>query len=156
MKLKTKKSRMEKMKHKKWIILCIIGGALMILSSIVGRVGFLGTLINLISESGLVGPKTQQVLDVILTVFSYIAASGGIAVIVGALITGFSSNYIGRLVVGLGIGVSLLSLIILVATSIYGGATIRDLPSILLTTFNNSYGLAGVLISIFARMRLKD
>jgi hypothetical protein len=145
---------MVKMKHKKWVILSIIGGVLMILSSVVGRVGFLGTLINLLS--GFVGPKTQQVLGVILTIFSYIAASGGIAVIIGALIAGFSSDFIGRLIAGLGIGASLISLIILIATSIYGGATISDLPSILLTTFNNAYGLVGVLIAIIARTKLKD
>ena len=144
------------MEHKKWVFVCIIGGALMLLSSVVGRVGFLGTLLTLLSNSGLVGPKTQGVIEIILTTFSYIAASGGIAVIVGALITGYSSNYAGRLIVGLGTGASLISLIILVATSIYGGATISDLPSILLTSFNNAYGLAGVIIAIFGRRKLKD
>ena len=142
------------MEHKKWVILCIIGGALMLLSSVVGRVGFLGTLINLLS--GIVAPEIQQVLEIILTVFSYIAAAGGISVIIGALVAGSSSNSAGRLIVGLGIGASLISLIILLITSIIGGSTINDLLSILLTTFNNAYGLAGVVISIFARRKLKD
>jgi len=142
------------MEHKKWVILCIIGGALMLLSSVVGRVGFLATLINLLS--GIVAPEIQQVLEIILTVFSYIAAAGGISVIIGALVAGFSSGFAGRLLVGLGIGASLISLIILLITSIIGGSTINDLLSILLTTFNNAYGLAGVVISIFARRKLKD
>jgi len=142
------------MEHKKWVILCIIGGALMLLSSVVGRVGFLATLINLLS--GIVAPEIQQVLEIILTVFSYIAAAGGISVIIGALVAGFSSSFAGRLIVGLGIGASLISLIILLITSIIGGSTINDLLSILLTTFNNAYGLAGVVISIFARKKLKD
>ncbi len=142
------------MEHKKWVLLCIVGGALMIVSSLVGRVGFLGTLITLLSDY--VGPKTQQVLNIILTVFTFIAVGGGISVIVGAFIAGFSSNFAGRLVVGMGIGVGLFSLITLIATSLYGGVTVDDLPSILLITFNGSYGLAGVIISIFARMRLKD
>ena len=142
------------MEHKKWVILCIIGGVLMILSSLVGRIGFLGTLITLLYVY--VTPEIQQVLEITLTVFSYIAAGGGISVIIGALVAGFSSNFAGRLIVGMGIGASLISLIILVATSIYGGATVEDLPSILLTTFNNAYGLAGVVISIFARRQLKD
>ena len=142
------------MKHKKWVILCIIGGVLMILSSLVGRIGFLGTLITLLYVY--VTLEIQQVLEITLTVFSYIAAGGGISVIIGALVAGFSSNFAGRLIVGMGIGASLISLIILVVTSIYGGATVEDLPSILLTTFNNAYGLAGVVISIFARRQLKD
>lgn len=142
------------MEHKKWIILCIVGGALMITSSLVGSVGFYGRLLEL--ASGYVGPKTQRVLEIILIVFSYIAAGGGISVIIGALITGFSSDFTGRLVVGIGIGVGLFSIITLLITSIYGGSSIDDLPIILLTTFNGGYGLAGILISIFARMRLKD
>ena len=106
--------------------------------------------------SGYVAPEVQQVLEIILTVFTYIAAAGGISVIIGALVAGFSSDFAGRLIVGLGIGASLISLIILVITSIVGGSMINDLPSILLTTFNNAYGLAGVVISIFGRRQLKD
>jgi len=142
------------MEHKKGVILCIIGGALMLLSSVVGRLGFLGTLITLLY--GNVTPEIQQILEIILTIFSYIAAGGGISVIIGAFIAGFSSNFVGRLIVGFGIGASLISLIILLVTSIIGGSTINNLLSILLTTFNNAYGLAGVVISIIARRQLKD
>lgn len=142
------------MEHKKGVILCIIGGALMLLSSVVGRLGFLGTLITLLY--GNVTPEIQQILEIILTIFSYIAAGGGISVIIGAFIAGFSSNFVGRIIVGFGIGASLISLIILLVTSIIGGSTINDLLSILLTTFNNAYGLAGVVISIIARRKLKD
>jgi len=142
------------MEHKKGVILCIIGGALMLLSSVVGRLGFLGTLITLLY--GNVTPEIQQILEIILTIFSYIAAGGGISVIIGAFIAGFSSDFVGRLIVGFGIGASLISLIILLVTSIIGGSTINNLLSILLTTFNNAYGLAGVVISIIARRQLKD
>lgn len=142
------------MEHKKGVMLCIIGGALMLLSSVVGRLGFLGTLITLLY--GNVTPEIQQILEIILTIFSYIAAGGGISVIIGAFIAGFSSDFVGRLIVGFGIGASLISLIILLVTSIIGGSTINDLLSILLTTFNSAYGLAGVVISIIARRQLKD
>ncbi len=142
------------MKHKKWVLLCILGGALMMTSSIIGSVGFYGRIIIL--ASGFVGPEIQAVLGIILMIFSYIAAAGGIAVIVGALIAGFSSDFAGRLVVGMGLGVGLFSIITLLITSIYGGSSIQDLPTILITTFNGVYGLAGVIISIFARMKLKD
>lgn len=142
------------MEHKKWVILCIIGGALMLISSLVGRVGFLGTLLELLA--GVVGPNTQRVIEIVLTIFTYIAAGGGITVIIGAIIAGFSSDFTGRLVVGIGIGASLISLIILLITSIYGGTTVNDLPQIFLNTFNGIYGLGGVLIAIFARRKLKD
>ncbi|MHA2282870.1 MAG: hypothetical protein ACXAC5_18670 [Promethearchaeota archaeon] len=126
----------------------------MLLASLVGRVGFLGTLITLLY--GFVSPEIQQVLSIILTVFSIIAAGGGISVIIGAFVAGYSSDFAGRLIVGLGIGAGLISLIILVFTSIIGGSTINELSSILLTTFNNAFGLAGVIISIIGRRQLRD
>ena len=142
------------MEHKKWVILCIIGGVLMLLSSVVGRVGFLGTLLELLS--GVVSTEIQRVIEIVLTIFTYIAAGGGISVIIGALIAGFSSDFVGRLIVGIGIGASLISLIILLITSIFGGSQVDDLPSILLNTFNGIYGLVGVILAIFARQQLKD
>ena len=142
------------MKHKKWVILCIIGGALMLISSIVGRVGLLGTLLELLA--GVVNAEVQRIIEIVLTVFTYIAAAGGISVIIGALIAGFSSDFVGKLIVGIGIGASLISLIVLLIISIYGGSTVNDLPQIFLNTFNGIYGLVGVLIAIFARRQLKD
>ena len=142
------------MKHKKWVFLCIIGGALMITSSLVGSVGFYGRLLSL--ASGIVSAEVRAVLEIILMVFTYIAAAGGISVIVGALIAGYSSNFAGRLVVGMGLGTGLVSIIILLATSIYGGSSVGDLPTILITSFNGTYGLVGVILSIFGRMKLKD
>jgi hypothetical protein len=142
------------MEHKKWVILCAIGGILMLLSSVVGRVGILGTLLALIAD--LVGPEMQQVLLIILTIFTFIAAGGGLSVIIGALIAGYSSDFVGRLVVGIGIGASLISLIILLITSIFGGVSVSDLPQILLNTFNGLYGLVGVILAIIGRRKLKD
>ncbi len=142
------------MEHKKWVILCIIGGALMLISSVVGRVGLLGTLLELLA--GVVNAEVQRIIEIVLTVFTYIAAAGGISVIIGALIAGFSSDVVGKLIVGIGIGASLISLIVLLIISIYGGSTVNDLPQIFLNTFNGIYGLVGVLIAIFARRQLKD
>ena len=88
--------------------------------------------------------------------FSYIAAAGGLSVITGAFIAGFNSDRLGRFIVGLGIGTSLMSLVTLVITSIIGGTTINDIPLILFTAFNSAYGFVGVVISILGRMRLKD
>ena len=86
------------MEHKKGVILCIIGGAVMLISSLTGRVGFLGTILSLLS--GFVGPEIQAVIEIILNVFSFIALGGGISVIIGALIAGYSSDFAGRLIVG--------------------------------------------------------
>lgn len=144
------------MEYKKWVILCIIGGILMVLSSVVGRVGVIGTLIASLSGSSFVPLEIQQVLEIVLIVFSYIAAAGGLSVIIGALLAGFSSDRLGRFIVGLGIGTSLGGIITLVITSIIGASTINDVPLILFTAFNNTFGLVGVVISIIAQRKLKD
>jgi hypothetical protein len=142
------------MEHKRAVVLCLIGGALMLIGSVFGSVGFIGKLLSL--TTNYVDPGIEAVIQGTLTVFGYIAAGGGISVIVGAFIAGFGPDRIGRFVSGIGVGAGLLSLIILIITSLIGGASVNDLPTIFLTTFNNGYGLAGVLISIIGIMRLKD
>ena len=164
------------MEYKKWAIICIIGGVLVIISSVVGRIVFIN-LINLISSSSstvFVDPNAQQVFELNLTVFSFIAGGGGILVIIGALIAGFSSGFGGRLVIVLGIGASLVSLIVLIITSMNSGKLAANdfdlipwqmfdefyffklLPLILQSIFNEVYGLVGLTISFFTSRKLKD
>ncbi len=142
------------MEHKKGLILCLIGGALMILASVVGSIGFLGKILTYLSDY--VGLETQEVIALVLTIFSYIAAGGGISVIIGAVIAGYSNNRLGRLIAAMGIGIGLIGLIIVVITNEIEGVSLNELGDILLATFNGVYGLAGVIISIFGRKMLKD
>ena len=126
----------------------------MISSSIVGSLGFFGTIISFIS--GILGAEYEQFFSTLVPILTYIAAGGGFSVIVGALIAGYGPDRIGRIIVGLGIGTSLIGLIILVIMTLLGGTSIGDLPSVLLGAFNGAYGFLGVFLSIFSRMRLKD
>ena len=142
------------MEHKRGVLLCFIGGALMIFGSVIGSLGFIGKLLSL--ATNYVNPEIELVIQYILTIFGYIAAGGGISVIIGTLIAELSSNRIGRLVVGFGIGAGLISLIILLVMNFVSGGAIKDVPTVFLTAFNNGYGLAGVIIAIFGRMKLKE
>jgi len=142
------------MEHKKWVILCFIGGVLMLLSSVVGSVGFIGTVLTW--AAGVFGVETTKTFSILMTILAYIAAGGGISVIVGSLIAGYGPDRIGRIVIGIGIGTSLIGLIIILITNLIAGVSISDLPNILSSAFNGTYGLAGVVLSIFSRMRLKD
>ena len=142
------------MEHKKWILLCFIGGVLMLISSVVGSVGFIGTVLDWVAVQ--FGVETTTTFSILMTILAYIAAGGGISVIVGSLIAGYGPDRIGRIVIGIGIGSSLFGLIIILITNLIAGVAISDLPNIFSSVFNGSYGLAGVLISIFSRMRLKD
>jgi len=141
------------MEHKKWIFLCIIGGGLMLLSSLVGSLGFIGTLLTFIG--GLMGAETAEFINLLLIVLGFIAGGGGLTVIIGALIAGFGPDRLGRFIIGLGIGIGLIGLIILIITNLMGGLPLNDLFAILLSTFNGIYGFIGVVLSIFSRMRMK-
>ena len=78
----------------------------MVISSVVGSVGFIGTVLTLAAEA--LGVETTQYFSILLTVLGYIAAGGGISVIVGALIAGYGPDRIGRIVIGIGIGTGIL------------------------------------------------
>ena len=119
-----------------------------------GSVGFIGTVLTLAARA--LGPDMTQYFSILLTILRYIAAGGGISVIVGSLIAAYGPDRIGRIVIGIGIGTGLISLIIILITNLIAGMSISELPNIFLSAFNGTYGLAGVLISIFSRMRLKD
>ena len=142
------------MEHKKWVILCFIGGVLMLVSSVVGSVGFIGIVLSW--AAGVFGLEMTKTFSILMTILAYIAAGGGISVIVGSLIAGYGPDRIGRIVIGIGIGTGLIGLIIILITNLIAGVSISDLPNIFLSAFNGTYGLAGVLISIISRMRLKD
>jgi len=141
------------MEHKKWIFLCIIGGGLMLLSSLVGSLGFIGTLLTFIG--GLMGAETAEFINLLLIVLGFIAGGGGLTVIIGALIAGFGPDRLGRFIIGLGIGIGLIGLIILIITNLMGGFPLNNLFAILLSTFNGIYGFTGVILSILSRMRMK-
>ena len=71
----------------------------MILSSIIGSLGFIGTILTLLG--GVVTPEIAQNIAFILTILGYVAGGGGITVIIGSLIAGYGSNRIGRIVIDL-------------------------------------------------------
>ena len=125
----------------------------MLLSSLVGSLGFIGTLLTFIG--GLMGAETAEFINLLLIVLGFIAGGGGLTVIIGALIAGFGPDRLGRFIIGLGIGIGLIGLIILIITNLMGGLPLNDLFAILLSTFNGIYGFIGVVLSIFSRMRMK-
>ncbi|MFW9784804.1 MAG: hypothetical protein ACFFFB_21170 [Candidatus Heimdallarchaeota archaeon] len=138
------------MEEKKWILLCVIGGTLMILGSTIGNINFFETVYGVLE-----GILTSQLwLDIIrygLNAMAFIAAGGGITVIVGAVIFGFGVYRIGKFIIGLGAGLGLIGFIIFITGSIINGSIINDLTSIIIEIVNGGYGFLGVLLTIVAR-----
>lgn len=141
------------MENKKWILLCILGGVLMLIGSIVGNVTFFALIFSVAEEQ--LGAESAAAFSLILTIFSYIAMGGGISVIIGSLIVMMNKYGIGKFIIGLGAGMGLIGLIIFLITSIIGGSLIGDVMSIINGVINGSYGFAGVLLTIFSRRKLK-
>lgn len=141
------------MENKKWIVICIIGGLLMFISSIVGSVSFYALVFSVVS--GILGPVAAATLSIVLLVFTYIALGGGISVIIGAIIVALGSYGIGKFIIALGAGMGLIGLIIFLITSILAGSVISSIIGLILQILNGSYGFLGVLLTIIARMRLK-
>lgn len=142
------------MENKKWILLCIIGGILMIISSVIGSISFFETLFNLIKED--VGEDVAEVLSIFIQVLAYIAMGGGISVIIGSLIVAMDHYRLGKFIVGIGAGMGLISLIIFLISAIVEGSILEEMEGIINGIAHGSYGFLGVLLTIIARMKLKN
>ncbi|MHA2394080.1 MAG: hypothetical protein ACXAEX_19265 [Promethearchaeota archaeon] len=142
------------MEDKKWILLCVIGGTLMILGSTIGNINFFETVYGM-----LVGTLSETWLDIIrygLNILAFIAAGGGVSVIVGAVIVGFGMYRLGKIIIALGAGLGLIGFIIFITGSIINGSIVNDLNAIIFEIINGGYGFLGVLLTIVARTFMKE
>ena len=149
------------MKHKTGIILLIIGGAMMIISSVVGSMGIYDLLYNMISTE--VDPSLQPLLEIILNVIRFIADWGGGAIIIGAFLIMVNQYRLGKWIISIGLAFGSLALIIWVVSKVIDITGIVTDPQIItylgqLKEFF-SYGVPlqflGVSIAIFGRWFIK-
>ncbi len=141
------------MENKKWILLCIIGGILMIIGSVIGSITFFETLFDLIEAD--VGEDVAKIVSLVIQILGYIAMAGGISVIVGSLIVAMDHYRLGKFIIGIGAGMGLISLLIFLITGIVEGSILEELDQIVIETIHGSYGFLGVILTIIARMKLK-
>ena len=141
------------MKNFGWILLCIIGGILMIISSVIGSVAFFETLFSYIEAD--VGEDVAKIVSLVIQILAYIALGGGISVIIGSIIVAMDHYRLGKFIIGIGAGMGLISLLIFLITGIVEGSILEELDQIVLETIHGSYGFLGVILTIIARMKLK-
>ena len=135
------------------IITCIIGGALMLLASIVG------TAASYLIIGDIVAKQLPEYRDLIITFLGicvFIAGFGGLSVIVGAIIA-FKVRPMGKWIIGLGAGMGLIGFISWIVTGVIAGTLTGTVIEILIGLLLGpaSYGIIGVFISIFGRKRIK-
>jgi len=136
-----------------WILLCIIGGILLIISSTARNFAFFESLFGLIAAD--VGPVVAAIVSVVIQILGYISMVGGIVVIIGALIVAMNHYIIGKIIIALGAGMGLISLIIFFITSIVEGSIYADIVGIITQIAHGSYGFIGIILTIIARLKLK-
>jgi len=141
------------MANKKMVLLCLIGGVLMILSGTVGSIGFYGTILNYLNTWA---PQIAPVLEVLMTIFTVIAAGGGVSVIIGALICSGDNYGLGKFMIGLGSGIGLIGLIISMISSIVGGTVMANLTAIVMDIVHGSYGFVGALLAMFSKIKIEN
>ena len=135
------------------IITCIIGGALMLLASIVG------TAASYLIIGDIVAKQLPEYRDLIITFLGicvFIAGFGGASVIVGAIIA-FKVRPMGKWIIGLGAGMGLIGFISWIVTGIIAGTLTGTVIEILIGLLLGpaSYGIIGVFVTIFGRKRIK-
>ena len=135
------------------IITCIIGGALMLLASIVG------TAASYLIIGDIVANQLPEYRDLIITFLGicvFIAGFGGASVIVGAIIA-FKVRPMGKWIIGLGAGMGLIGFISWIVTGIIAGTLTGTVIEILIGLLLGpaSYGIIGVFITIFGRKKIK-
>ncbi|MHA1931249.1 MAG: zinc ribbon domain-containing protein [Promethearchaeota archaeon] len=149
------------MRNKAGIVLLIIGGILMIISSAVGSIGIYEFLYGLISTE--IPANFIPILNILLNILRFIADLGGGAIIIGALFIMGNWLRFGKWLVGIGLTFGSLALIIWLISQIVDVTGIIIDPQIIgyLTrlegffTYNTGFQFIGVVIVIIGRNAIK-
>lgn len=131
-------------------LLSFVAGILLMVSGVPSSVGFLGKVIEFISER--MGGLVAETLSIVLWVFSFLASFGGILVIAGGILIYRSRLTTGKLLISIGSGSGLIGLFFMIASALLHGWFYR--VSLILTMVQ-SLGWMGVFLSIAARMIAK-
>lgn len=140
------------MDNKTATILCLIGGILLIIVSATGNIGFF-EMLKLLAEVDEI-TEFYWIVEMLLNILTYIAALGGIAVIIGALLIMKSREGTGKFVIGIAVGMSLIGLSIQLATLIYFSGVVAAVNFFILAS--QSLGWIGVFLTIFGRRAIKS
>ena len=149
------------MKHKTGIILLIIGGICMLISSVTGGIQIFETIYLIVANQW---PEYEPIFNVIVNViFRWIADLGGAAVIAGAILIAMSARRLGKFIIMIGLAFGTIALIIWILTQIIGLTGIITDPTIvfyieeLYNRFNygNGLGFGGVVVAIIGRSFVK-
>ena len=126
--------------------LAIIAGIIAVITGIVGNVGFYAAVFAVAAE---LAPASAVVLGWVLVILDFLASLGGITVIIGGVLILAYKLGLGKFLIGLGIGMSLIGIIITIVITAVGGAVIGAILG-LVAVIITLKGIA-IVLSIIAR-----
>ena len=141
---------------KKWVIITILGGVLMILGTASG-LNLFPFLLQLYDSYGIpyvrrvAGRNITMVLAVILRIILIIMAGGGISVIIGSILVLIHLHKFGRLLIILGSGMGLIGSIIFIMWNI----TFARSPAFFFLGLLLDIYFIGVILTIIGRKKMK-
>jgi hypothetical protein len=127
--------------------LAIVGGLLIIIGGSVGMVGFLTELKDIIQD---MFGEPNQAVETLFWILIFIAALGGVSVIIGGLLIYKDHIIIGKILIALGAGIGIIGLIIGIITSFYHGE-----GQVFFSWLTTSFAGVGIILSIIARFMAK-
>jgi hypothetical protein len=143
------------------IILLVIGGALMIISTTVGSIGVYEFLYDILINE--VPAALIPILDIGLKIIRFIADWGGGAIILGAFLIIFNQYRLGKWIISVGLAFGTIALIVWVISKIVDLTGIITDPQILsylanlkgFFTYGTTFQFTGVVIVIIGRNFIK-
>ena len=149
------------MENKKWILLTLLGGVLMIIGSAVGSVAFYEFLYNVLVDY--FPEDFKPIASASLTIISFLAAGGGYTVIAGTILIILNQYRLGRIIISFGTSFGLIGIIVYFTYYTVNFTGIITDPTILaylaqiygFFSFNTSFGFTGTILSVIGRLGLK-
>lgn len=149
------------MKNLIWILLCFLGGILMIIGSAIGSAVFYVYLADLVSSY--ISPEFMPLVSVILIVLEYIAFYGGYSVIVGAILILINQIRLGKIIIMVATSFGMLGLVFYVGIWILGYSGIAVSPAVQaildqmysLFIYNTGFAFTGTILAVIGRYGIK-
>ncbi len=127
------------------MILCIVGGALLITSGASGAVGIIGNFAE--NLSALLGLEGAATVELILGILAGLTVLGGLGVIIAGLIVTTERVEFGRILIFLSTGMGILGLVMSLVQLLMIGTLVMDL----MIQVGQSLGWVGAIFSITGR-----
>ncbi|NWF95040.1 MAG: hypothetical protein HXY34_02760 [Candidatus Thorarchaeota archaeon] len=138
------------MKNSVPVVLCLLGGLLLLQASWLGDIGFLAVIIAYAQTAF---SAIADAMGILLRVLLWIAALGGIAVIVGSILIAVNRIRFAKFIIGLGAGIGLIGLIIMLVTVVVSGGIAELLGLAVLVS--QSIAWIGVILTVIGRRAIK-